>query len=146
MPIETSTDSNNTKKGQTFFHLMTLDTIGNCQRSVFSLGVSQHMHKIINLWKFDLNRSSRLQDNNERKNTLVAPWSYEVLCFQMLDFKTSNPKSEVLKSNSWKITSFSKTTSLQRGCYSKMCYTMNLSPLLVIKKGFMIIIILSNYQ
>ena len=25
--------------------LKTLDTIGNCQRPVFSLGVSQHMHK-----------------------------------------------------------------------------------------------------
>ena len=30
-------------------HLKTLDTIGSCQRSVFSLGVSQHMHKITNL-------------------------------------------------------------------------------------------------
>ena len=26
--------------------LKTLDTIGNCQRPVFSLGVSQHVHKI----------------------------------------------------------------------------------------------------
>ena len=31
----------------------------------------------------------------------------EVVC-QMLDFETSNSKSEVSKSNSWKITSFSK--------------------------------------
>ena len=30
-------------------HLKTLDTIGNCQRAVFSLGVFQHMNKIINL-------------------------------------------------------------------------------------------------
>ena len=29
--------------------LKTVDTIGNCQRPVFSLGVSQHMHKITNL-------------------------------------------------------------------------------------------------
>ena len=29
--------------------LKTLDTIGNFQRPVFSLGVSQHMHKITNL-------------------------------------------------------------------------------------------------
>ena len=29
--------------------LNTLDTIGNCQRPVFSFGVSQHMHKITNL-------------------------------------------------------------------------------------------------
>ena len=31
--------------------LKTLDDIGNCQRPVFSLGVSQHMHKITNLGK-----------------------------------------------------------------------------------------------
>ena len=27
----------------------TLDTIGNCQRLAFTVGVSQHMHKITNL-------------------------------------------------------------------------------------------------
>ena len=27
----------------------TVDTIGNCQRLVFTVGVSQHMHKITNL-------------------------------------------------------------------------------------------------
>ena len=32
--------------------LKTLNTIGNCQRLVFTVGVSQHMHKITNLWKF----------------------------------------------------------------------------------------------
>ena len=47
--------------------LKTQDTIGNCQRPVFSLGVSQHMHKITNLWKFELNWLSKLRDNNERK-------------------------------------------------------------------------------
>ena len=31
--------------------LKTADTIGNCQRLVFTVGVSQQMHKIINLWK-----------------------------------------------------------------------------------------------
>ena len=30
-------------------HLKTVYTIGNCQRAVFSLGVSQHMDKITNL-------------------------------------------------------------------------------------------------
>ena len=47
--------------------LKTLETIGNCQRPVFSLGVSQHMHKITNLGKFKLNRSSKLRDNYKRK-------------------------------------------------------------------------------
>ena len=50
--------------------LKAVDTIGNCQRLVFTVGVSQHMHKITNLWKFELNRSSNLRDNNERKKCL----------------------------------------------------------------------------
>ena len=35
--------------------LKTLDTIGICQRLFFTVGISQHMHKIKNLWKFELN-------------------------------------------------------------------------------------------
>ena len=46
-------------------------TIGNCQRPVFSLGVSQHKHKITSLWKFELNWSSQLRENDESKNTLI---------------------------------------------------------------------------
>ena len=69
-----------------------------------------------------------------------------VVCFQMLDFETSHSDSEVSKSKSWKITSFSKTTLLQREPFLTMFYTINLSPLLILKKGFVIIIILSNYQ
>ena len=75
-----------------------------------------------------------------------TPLSHEVVCFQMLDFETSNFKSEVSKSNSWKITSFVKTTLLQREPFLAMYYTINLSPLLVTKRGFKLIIILSNYQ
>ena len=75
-----------------------------------------------------------------------TPLSYEVVCFLMLDFETSNSKLEVSKSNLWKITSFSKTTSLQRELFLTMFYTIKLSPLLVIKKGFMMMIILSNYK
>ena len=50
-----------------FVLLKPVDYIGNCQRPVFSLGVSQAMHEITNLWKFELNWSSKLRDNNERK-------------------------------------------------------------------------------
>ena len=64
----------------------------------------------------------------------------------IVDFETSSFKSEVSKSNSWKITSFSKTTELQREPFLTMFYTIHLSPLLITKKGFMPIIILSNYQ
>ena len=52
--------------------LKTLDTFGNCQRPVLSLDVSQHMHNITNLWKFEIDWSSELRDNYERKNTLVT--------------------------------------------------------------------------
>ena len=75
-----------------------------------------------------------------------TPLSHEVVCVQMVDLKTSSSKLEVLKSNSWKITSFSKTMALQREPFLTMFYTINLSPLLVTKKVFMLIIILSNYQ
>ena len=83
------------------------------------------MHKITNLCKFELNRSSKLRDNNEMK----TPLSHEVVRFLMLDFETSNSKLEVSKSNSWKITSFSKTKSLQRELFLTMFYTINLSPI-----------------
>ena len=54
--------------------------------SVFSLGLSQHVHKITNPWKFELNWSSKLRDNNERKKKTL---SHQLVCFQMLDFGTS---------------------------------------------------------
>ena len=98
--------------------LQTLDAIGNCQRLVFTVGVSQHMHQITNLWNFELNRLSKLQDINERKNTLVAPSSHEVVCFQNLDFKTSKSISKVSKSNLWKITSFPKNFVTSEGAVS----------------------------
>ena len=75
-----------------------------------------------------------------------TPLSHEVVCVLMVDFETSSSKLEVFKSNSWKITSFSKTMALQREPFLTMFYTINLSPLLATKKGFMLIIILSNYQ
>ena len=64
----------------------------------------------------------------------------------LVDFETSRSKPEVSKSNSWKIMSFSKTMALQRDLFLTMFYTINLSPLLVTKKGFMLNIISSNYQ
>ena len=57
----------------------------------------------------------------------------KTLCFQMFDFETSKSHSEVSKSNSWKITSFSKTLSFQRELFLTMFNTNNISPLLVIK-------------
>ena len=55
-----------------------MDTIGNRQRLVFSLGVSQHMHKITNL-----NRSSKLGDINE-KNQKKHPCHTKLCAFSRL--------------------------------------------------------------
>ena len=53
--------------------LKALDTFGNCQRPVFSLGVSQHMHKISNLWKVGLNWSTKSQEKKEKHPCFLMP-------------------------------------------------------------------------
>ena len=58
------------------------------------------------------------------------------LYFKILDIDTSKLNSEVSKSNLWKITSFSETTSLQLEPFLTMFYTINLSQLLVTNKGY----------
>ena len=75
--------------------IKTLDTIGNCQRPVFSLGGSQHMHKIttVKVWA---QLVAKLRDNESRKK---IPLSNQVVFFQMLVFETPTSNSEVLKSN-----------------------------------------------
>ena len=65
----------------------------NCERPVFSLGVSQLMLIITNLWELELNWSSKLLENGWRKK---HPGRKKAVCFQMLDFKTS---AVVTKSN-----------------------------------------------
>ena len=54
-------------KCMSVFSLKAVDTFGNCQRLASRVGVSQHMHKKTNKWKFEFNRSSKLRDNNEKK-------------------------------------------------------------------------------
>ena len=87
------------RKGQItlFFDrvLKAVDTIGNnCQRLVLTVGVSQHMHTITNLWKLQLNRSSKLRDNNERKNT-----RHMKLCRKHQKCLISRP--QILNLSSW---------------------------------------------
>ena len=68
-----------------FEQALRLDTIGNGQRPVFSLSVSQHMHKIKSLCKFGLNWSLKLQENDERKNTLAVQRSVlSEICTQLV--------------------------------------------------------------
>ena len=104
----------------------TLDTIGNCQRPVFSLGVSQHKHKITNpVKKFSL----KLRYNNERK----IPFLHEVCAFSCLILRLQNL---ILRSRIKFVEKYfflQKTLSLQRKPFLTMFYTINLSPLLISK-------------
>ena len=94
------------------------------------------MHKITNLWEtFERNIGRRSCEIIMEEKTRL---SHEVVCFQMLDFETSNSNSEVLKLDSWKITSFSKTTFLQREPFLTMFYAIKSSLLLSAKYGFML--------
>ena len=54
--------------------------------------------------------------------------SHKVMCFQMLDFETSKSNSKILKSNSWKITSFSKNyVTSERAVSHNVLYYQQLS-------------------
>ena len=76
-----------------------------------------------------------------------TPLSHKVMCFKMLDFETSNSKLEVSKSNSWKITSFSKTIYVtSEGAVSHNVLYYQPLPITRYQVRFMLIIILSNYQ
>ena len=56
-----------------------------------------------------------------------TPLSHEVVCFQMLDFDNSKSISEVSKSNSWKITSFSKLRSIRGNLSDDVLYYQQVS-------------------
>ena len=75
--------------------LKTLDPIGNCQRPVFSLGVSHHMHNITNLrTKFELN----ILVIEVAKCLIMGekyPWQPKLCAFRCL---ISRPKSLILSS------------------------------------------------
>ena len=72
--------------------LKTLDTIGNCRRQVFSLDVSHQK------------QTCEILSSLGRRNWEIIVkekhpcHTHEVVCFQMCDFETSKPKSEVSKS------------------------------------------------
>ena len=74
--------------------LKAVDTIGDCQRLAFTVGVSQHMHKITNLWKFELNRSSNIRDNNERRkhpcHTKLCAFRWLISRPQVLNVRSLN--------------------------------------------------------
>ena len=72
--------------------LKSVDTNGNCQR--LAVSVSQYMREITNLWKFELNRSSKLGDNNERKkhpcHTKLCAFRWLISRPQVLNLRSRN--------------------------------------------------------
>ena len=98
--------------------LHALDTIGDCQRPVFSLGVFQHnVHKITNLWTFELNiivgfRScEKIMEEKHHCHTKLCAFR----CF------ISGPKNLIMRSRNQirgKLPFFSKTTFTREGAVS----------------------------
>ena len=84
------------KKTLFLFHwsclLKAVDTICSCQRLAFTVCVSQHSHKITNLWKFELDWSLELRDNYERKK---RPCHTKLCAFRWL---ISRPQNLILRS------------------------------------------------
>ena len=130
--------------------------------SILTWCTSQHMNKITNLWKFGHNWSSKLQENNERKNILVAQYwciqmpkkrlqAWSLLLFDLFLkrdawFRDLKSYSEVSKSNLWKIISFSKTTVLQREPFLTMFFTNQQLSIACYQVGFNANNTLSTYQ
>ena len=115
-------------------------TFGNCQRPVFSLGVFQHMQKMTSLWKCWLNWSLKLQNNNKTKRK--TPCRHNSVSSD----RNTGIWPEVFYYFSEKLPLSQKIMLLQRESFLTMFYTINSSPLLNTKYGFMQIYILSNYQ
>ena len=101
----------------------TVETFGNCQRPVSSLGVSQHAqnNKPVKIRTQLVVEVARVIEESHPCHTTY------VVCFQMLDFGTSKSNSEVSKSNFVKITSFSKTIYFTGSCFSQCFILFNSS-------------------
>ena len=63
-----------------FCALKTLDTIGNCQILVFTVGASQHIRIYQSCEKLSSIGRRSCEMLMKEKNTFVAPWSHEVVC------------------------------------------------------------------
>ena len=76
------------------FFVKTLDTIGYCQRPVFSLSVPQHSTKLKKTWKFELNWS---RDNSGRKKKR-HPYHTKLCAFSCSILRPQKSHAEVSKS------------------------------------------------
>ena len=122
--------------------LKTVDAIGKCQRLAFTDGVSQHMHKITNLWKFELNRSSKLRDNNERKK---HPCHTELCAFRWLISRPLVLNLSAQNQIRGKLFLSRKLRHFRGSRFSQCLYHQPL-PITRYQVSVMLTYILSNYQ
>ena len=106
-------------------------------------GVFQQMHKITNRWNDLSSIDCRSCEITMKEKTTL---SHEVVCFLKLDFETSNSKSEVSEIKFMENYFLLENYVTSEGAFLTMFCTINLSPLLITKRGFMTIMILSHYQ
>ena len=104
--------------------LKTLDTVGNCQRLVFTVGASEHMHKITNLWKFELNWSLKLWDINERNK---HPCHTKLCAFRCLISRPQILNRRSLNQICGKLLLFQKLRHFRGSCFSQ-CFILSTSP------------------
>ena len=121
-----------------------MNTIGNCQRSVFSLVVAQHMHKITNLCKFEHNWSRSCEIIMKEKNTLVTRG-----CVLLhVDACFSRPQILNLRSQNQICGKLLLSRKLHfRGSRFSQCFVQSTSPHYSLPSEVLyILIILSKYQ
>ena len=114
--------------------LKALDTFGSYQRPVFSLDVSQlyqHMHKMLNLWKFWLNCSLE---------QVAREWwkKKHPRCTNLFAFRCPKKQKtlDVKWFLEWEITSFSKTMFIQRESFLSTALHCLLPSILYSNKDF----------
>ena len=96
--------------------LKALYTFGYYQRPVFF--TSQHMHTITNLWKCELNWSSKLRDSNDKKK---HPYHTKLCAFRCL---ISRPQNLNLRSRNQIRRKLRKLRYFRGSCFSQ-CFILS---------------------
>ena len=99
-----------------------LETFVNCQRPVFSLGASQIVYKLTNLWTLWLNWLSNLKENNEWKTHLL----HYFVCFKCITNKRIQLKSFIIRVKNYLFPQNYES-------FLTLFYTFNSSPSLITK-------------
>jgi hypothetical protein len=117
--------------------LTAMDTFGNCQRPIFSLGVSQHIHKNNKPVKIWTQLVINVAKEKLKKNT---PLSHK-LCFQMLELSSREFSSNIILLRNY---SFLKNYTSEGAVSHNVLYYQQLS-ISRYQVIFLLTIILNNY-